>query len=142
MRESELLRDLCDALTNALGVEFIPETWRDGCVSVFLAGGSEKKRSYVDGSAIAELPIEIKARSVMRNESDRLRVIDILSGISSVREISLGDGESAVLCSAGHLEKTKTYENGSEEYTSPFVLRYFKRSASSRKEKNENYRKI
>lgn len=131
MRESELLRALCDALSGALGVEFIPETWRDGCVSVFLAGGSEKKRTYVDGSAIAELSLEVKARSVMRSEADRLRVIDILSSISSLREISLGDGESAVLCSAGYVKKMKTYENGSEEYTCPIVLRYFWRSASS-----------
>jgi len=128
VRENELLRLLCDALTASLGEEFIPETWRDGCVSVFLMGGGGIARSYVNGGAIMELPLEIKMRSVMRCEVDRLRVLDKFAKIAGAAEngISLGKGiEYARLCAKGSPVKTQTHENGSEEYTAPFVLKYY-----------------
>lgn len=143
MRESELLRALCDTLTEIFGREFIPETWRDGCVSVFLGGGRGTVRTYVDGSASSAIFIDIKMREVVRSEADRLRVLDVLSSITKEAvKIPLDDG-GAKLCSAGSAKKTKTYENGSEEYTAPFILKYFTQSAgaSSRKEKNGIYRK-
>ena len=141
MREREFLVALCDTLTETFGREFIPETWRDGCISVFLAGGGGRVRSYVDGSGACEIPIEIKMRSVVRCEVDRLRVLDVLSEVES-KDITMDD-VGATLCSAGSAKKTKTYENGSEEYTAPFVLKYFTYGAgdASRKEKNGIYRK-
>lgn len=128
MRENELLRRLCDALTETVGIEFIPETWREGCVSVFLAGGGGKARSYVDGGAIAALPVDIKIRETVRCEADRLRVLGVLASVASVSRsgISLGDGvELARLTRTGSAKKVKVHENGCEEYASPFVLEYY-----------------
>ena len=128
MRENELLRRLCDSLTEMTGREVIPETWRDGCVSVFLAGGGERVRSYVDGGVVVALPLDIKMREVVRCEADRLRVLDVLAEIADAAEagISLGTGvEYAKLSPAGSAKKVKSHENGSEEYVSPFVLEYY-----------------
>ena len=127
MRENELLKRLCSALTEILGRECIPETWRDGCISVFLAGGGGGVRSYVHGGGIVALPLEIKMRSVMRCEADRLRVLDVLSEIADAADegISLGGVKYARLRPSGSVRKTKTHENASEEYTAPCVLEYY-----------------
>lgn len=125
MRESELLHYVCDALCEASGREVIPETWRDGCVSVFLTGGDGCVREYVCGGGVFELPIEVKLREVVRCEADRLRVLDVIAEIGEIGELPpRGKIMWAELCSRGSARCDRTHDNGSAEYVLPLRLRY------------------
>jgi len=101
------------------GISLVPETWREGCASLWITGGSTA-RTYVDGSKIAALPFEIRIRCRGRTVNDRLEAVAFFTEIRKI--IDAGWADITVTSGAS---KSAIYENGEEEYRASYVLKYY-----------------
>ena len=102
------------------GAELVPETWRDGCASLWLTGGGADT-VYVDGSRRMAIPFEIRIRCHGRTVNDRLDAIAFFTNLGTI--IASGQADIAVTSGA---YKSAVYENGEEEYRASYVLKYHK----------------
>ncbi len=127
MDEIRLPELLCDYFNGIDGeVTFIPEVWRENCATIWLIGGGERLREYIDGSYIMGIPFEIRVRCAGRSVSDRLDAVKLFSDISGyIKETSLSslvDGKVEIMNGAS---KSAVYENGEEEYRASYRLSWF-----------------
>jgi len=121
MDENRIPEFLCGYLSAGIpGVTFVPETWREGCASLWITGGGVEK-TYVDGSRIMAVPFEIRIRCDGRTVGDRLDAAAFFAAVSDY--IDTGNGDITVTSGAS---KSAIYDNGEEEYRASYVLRYFK----------------
>ena len=121
MDESRIPEFLCGYFNDGdLGMTFVPETWREGCASLWITGGGTEK-VYVDGSRIMALPFEIRIRCGGRTIGDRLEATAFFAGLKNYIE----GGEAEITVTSGAY-KSAIYDNGEEEYRGAYVLRYYK----------------
>ncbi len=130
MNEKLIPEIICDYLSGIGGVAFVPEAWRDGCAAVFLSGG-ERYRKYIDGSATVSVPFEVRIRAAGRSLEDRLSAVRLFANIDrhiDAADVSCDyDGITEIyIKAAGGVRRSAVYENGSEEYTAPYMLSYYK----------------
>ncbi len=104
-----------------LGVNVVPEGWRDGCGSLWLSGALNLVKEYVDGSGVIEVPFELRLRVSGRAVSDRLKAAEYFRCAAlAMRDYPAGDCEFRVVSGA---VKSAIYENGEEEYRAAYVMR-------------------
>lgn len=127
MDEIKLPELICGYLNGMGGeVPFIPEVWRENCAVVWLTGGGEKLREYINGSYVMGIPFEIRIRCAGRSIGDRLDAVKFFADIAEYVKINsppeLVDGKVEV---TGGASKSAVYENGEEEYRASYRLSWF-----------------
>ena len=121
MDENRIPEFLCEYFNDSdPGAEIVPETWREGCASLWLTGGGTEK-TYVDCSKIAAIPFEIRIRCRGRTVSDRLEALSFFTVIGGI----IASGQADITVTSG-ASKSAIYENGEEEYRASYMLRYHK----------------
>lgn len=121
MDENRIPEFLCGYFNDMqTGTTFVPETWREGCASLWITGGGTEK-TYVDGSRIMAVPFEIRIRCVGRTVGDRLEATAFFGALN--RYIENGGADITVTSGA---YKSAVYDNGEEEYRGSYVLRYYR----------------
>ncbi len=104
-----------------LGVNVVPESWRDGVGSLWLSGALNLVKEYVDGSGVIDVPFEIRVRVPGRAVSDRLRAAEYFRcAAAAMRDYSGGECEFRIVSGA---VKSAVYESGEEEYRAAYVFR-------------------
>ena len=131
MEEDNIPTALAAYLNQAALITVVPEAWREDCASLWLAGTAETIREYVDGSAIAVVPFEVRVRCAGVSVKNRLDAVALLSRLTAY--VRRNPPESAVLpltdakvVAASGPSKSTVYDDGTEEYRASFVLRFFR----------------
>lgn len=109
---------------------FLPEAWRDGYAAVWMIGGRDVIRDYVDGSQIIGITFDIRVRCAGEDVGDRIDVLGFYRRIADfVRENTVeSDGsEGKIIVKAG-ASKSAIFESGEEEYRASYVFRFMKKT--------------
>lgn len=129
MDEIKIPELICGYLNGMGGsVEFVPEAWREGSAAVWLSGGAERLREYVDGSAVVGIPFEIRVRCAGRSVADRLDAVQFFADIAEyIKSKPITKLDGAKIEAMSGAAKSAVYENGEEEYRASYRLcRYCK----------------
>lgn len=123
MDEIKIPEMICGYLNGMGGdIPFIPETWREDSAAVWLTGGAERIREYIDGSAVIGIPFEIRVRCAGRAVSDRLDAVRFFTDIAEyIVKIPMDDGSAKIEITGG-AAKSAVYDNGEEEYRAAYRL--------------------
>ncbi len=108
-------------ILRGMGIDVVPESWRDGCGSLWLSGALNQVKEYVDGSGVIDVPFEIRVRVPGRAVADRLRAAEYFRRAAVIMR-GYGDGECEFRVISGAV-KSAVYENGEEEYRAAYVMR-------------------
>ncbi len=128
MAEWNVPQKLCGYLNGAAAVEILPETWREGCAALWLTGGGSHRREYVDGSAMVEIPFEIRIRCEGNAAADRLRALDFFASLGDyIGRVSLMEEAEETVAMTSCASKSAVFEDGSEEYRASFAYRFLKK---------------
>lgn len=132
MDEIKIPELICQYLNGMGGdIPFVPEAWREGAAAVWLTGGGERIREYVDGSSVVGVPFDIRVRCVGRSVGDRLDAVGFFRAVAEymrrtpmteLTDNSLPDARIEVVSGAS---KSAVFENGEEEYRAAYRLRWF-----------------
>ena len=125
MKISTVLKTLASHLSGGTQ-RVIPQTWREGCAAVFIAGKEKVIRKYVSGGALCSLPVEVRMRCDVLGEGDRIRVmrdLDLIAEYARKNPIPI-DGVELAVC--GVPICTQISGGGTEEYALPCALTYCK----------------
>ena len=124
MKFATVIKELAAYLTGSGAEEFVPEMWRDGCGAVFISGRAETVCTYVDGSAVVRLPIEVRVRCDALGEGDRIRTLQIFDKITQYAEHTPFSGFDALFEVKECARKDKSHSAGVDEYVLPCALIY------------------
>ncbi len=113
--------EVISGILNGIGVEVIPESWRDGVGSLWISGAFNQVKEYVDGTGVIDVPFEIRVRVPGRAVADRLRAGEYFRRAAlAMRDYAGGDYEFRVISGA---VKSAIYESGEEEYRASYMMR-------------------
>lgn len=123
MDEIKIPEMICGYLNGMGGdIPFVPEAWRENSAAVWLTGGAERIREYVDGSAVVGVPFEIRVRCAGRSVADRLDAVQFFADIAEhIKTVAMED-DGAELEVTGGASKSAVYDNGEEEYRAAYRL--------------------
>lgn len=132
MEKLKIPEVICQYLNKMGVIKFIPEVWRDGCAMVSQTGRENIIRSYINGGEIIGIPIDIRIRCEGREISDRLWAMDVFRDIEKYIEstpLTIDSSEYSDL--SLHAEsvsyKSAVYDDGTEEYRTAYILKYYKK---------------
>ena len=135
-----LLRGLCDLFNSfeARPCDFMPETLTEHLPAASVSGisGSRRIREYIDGSALWEVPFEIRLRIDGNSPSDRLRALSFFEEFGDwVEDLSICIPENTKSIGSIRLSdgpvKAAEYDSGDTEFRAEYVLKY-RRCATDR----------
>ena len=108
---------------------FLPETWREGYASVWMIGGRDVIRDYVDGSQVIGITFDIRVRCAGEDPGDRIGVLGLFRRIADyVRDKSLeSDGDEGKIVVRSGASKSAVFESGEEEYRAAYLFRFLKK---------------
>lgn len=123
---------LCEYL-GGCGAVFLPETRRDGAVTVSLTGGQEIYRSYVDGSYLTGIPFDVRLRKpdCADNVEDKLDAAAFFAALADyLHETPMPVEGWRVLPASGKpfggaYAKSAVWDDGTEEYRAGYVLEVY-----------------
>ena len=128
MAEWNVPQKLCGYLNGAATVEILPETWREGCAALWLTGGGSHRKEYVDGSAVAEIPFEIRIRCEGNAAADRLEALSFFAALGNyIGTVPMENGGEESVQMTSCASKSAVFEDGSEEYRASFAYRFLKK---------------
>lgn len=135
MEEDRIPALVCGFLNQIVTAEdpiegFLPETWRDGWAALWMVGGPDVIRDYVDGSQVIGLTFDIRVRCIGRDVGDRLDVLGFYKKIADhVRKNKFPlEGHDCRIVVKTNASKSAVFDSGEEEYRASYVLRYFRKN--------------